>query len=225
MELPQGGRAIHNLALREGWGAEIVPGEGAAMLRLHRPGVLIAGIWTKTGGFQGAWARPWGPGGLPAKYNVNQLREILAIPADEFQWPPDPLLDQEPDDVRENMALEREYLGAYLTRHPLEFVSMRRYPDVISTFDLLEQEDDLIGERLQLLGLIENATVARAKRSGNWWAGFSLTDLTPGVVRCLAFGQVAQRIDEGALMHLRGKLERRDESPVFIAYQADEVTW
>lgn len=219
MDVPRNVKGLVRLAGEKGWATEQVPLGGHFVLRLTRDGHRVAALWSEDDGFQGAYANPYAPRWPLIRFNYDQLREVLGIEPDDFEYP---AFDEEPDDVRQNMQWEREYLGHYLTRHPLEFVNMRKFPRVIQA----DQFEELAhpGEWIELLGLVEDAEVKKSRRTGTSWARFGISDLS-GIVPCFAFGKVAEGLDNGAVVHVRGKPEERDESLSLVAMKITEVVW
>jgi hypothetical protein len=216
-EVPRGAANILRVAGLHGWTVETLVASGDEgelfVLRMRRNGHLIAATWLD-GHFDTAlpqWPR--------VEFNTKELREVLAIPPDDFEYPPYPPRIE--DDVRENMRWEREFLGYYLSRHPLEFVNMRAFPNVVDADKFEEYVGP--GQRAEVLGLAEEVD-AKISRRGNPWVRFIITDLT-GLVRCMAFGKTVKQLANGALIHAKGKVEVRDEEQTLIVTRVEEVSW
>lgn len=216
-EVPRGAATILRTAGAHGWTVETLVAQGDEgelfVLRMSRGGHMVAATW-QDGHFDSAlpaWPR--------VKFNSRELKQLLMIPEDDFEYPPYPPVIE--DDVREKMRWEREYLGYYLSRHPLEFVNTRRFPNVIDA----DKFDDYTGpgQHVELLGLAEEVDAKMSAR-GNPWARFVLTDLT-GLVRCMAFGRTVKDLANGALVHVRGKVEVRNEAQTLIVTKVTEVAW
>jgi hypothetical protein len=218
MEIPRTAKSLIALAEDNGWTTEAVPLQELYILRFTRDGHRIGGLWSKGDGFRGGYANPYAPRWPLVRFSYPQLKEVLRIERDDFEYPP---IVEEPDDVRQNMEWEREYLGYYLSGHPLEYVNMGQYPDVVQGDEFEELADP--GRWIQVLGLVEEADIKTSRR-GKPWARFVITDLS-GVVRCMAFGEVAARLTNGALVHARGKPELRDEALTLIVTKTVEVSW
>jgi hypothetical protein len=218
MESPRTAKSLITLAEANGWTTEAVPLQELYVLRFTRDGHRIGGLWNKEDGFQGGYANPYAPRWPLVRFNYPQLKEVLQIPRDDFEWPE---IVEQPDDMRQNMRWEREQLGYYLSGHPLGFVNMARFPDIV----LADEFEDLArpGQWVQVLGLVEEADIKTSRR-GNPWARFVITDLT-GLVRCLAFGKITKGLVNGALVHAQGKPELRDEELTLIVSKTTEVSW
>jgi OB-fold nucleic acid binding domain len=220
MREPRNAKGLRLLASEHGWETESVGQEFYFILRFTRAGHKLAALWYDgKEGFQGAYAHPHAPRWPMIVFNFNQLKQVLAIPADDFEYPS---VVEEVDDVRENMRWELEYLGTYLSGHPLDFVNMRKYPDVMLGSEF---EPDMVQPdgRVQALGLIDELD-KKVSRHGNPWARFLITDLT-GAFRCLAFGKVVNHLSAGTLVHVHGKVELRDEELTLIVNRVTEVSW
>lgn len=217
MQTPRNAKVVQKLAEGNGWETEPVALGSLFVLRIRRDEHQVAGLWAEDG-FVGGYANPYAPRWPLIRFNYPQLREVLGIARDDFEYPE---IVEEPDEVRQNMLWELEYLGYYLSRHPLEFVNMAQFPDVIpgSEFEDLAHP----GQWAQVLGLVEEADIKTSRR-GNPWARFVITDLT-GAVRCLAFGSLVKGLANGALVHAKGKPELRDEELTLIVNKITEVSW
>ncbi len=134
------------------------------------------------------------------KSTVNNIPEIK-------EWPEPQLL-----------AFEKEMLGFYVTGHPLARYAheLKRFTSS-STANLHEYED---GREIKIVGLIVKIkqTVTRAKQEK--MAILKLEDLE-GVVEILvfpaAFQRAARYIQPNTVVLVKGRLDRREDTPKIIA--------
>lgn len=120
---------------------------------------------------------------------------------------------------RELLAMEKEYLGVYLSGHPLgEWRTKFQSNGVIALGDL---EDEPDGKEVLLGGIITGWRVITT-RAGSQMAGARLEDLT-GAVEVVVFPRVYEQVKEGyqpdRVAVVKGKLERQDEGLKVLAGQ------
>jgi len=116
------------------------------------------------------------------------------------------------------LAFEKEMLGFYVTGHPLARYAheLKRFTSS-STANLHEYED---GREIKIVGLIVKIkqTVTRAKQEK--MAILKLEDLE-GVVEILvfpaAFQRAARYIQPNTVVLVKGRLDRREDTPKIIA--------
>lgn len=123
-------------------------------------------------------------------------------------------------DKRELLTFEREMLGLYVSDHPLfglESVLAKAADTVISS--LSEEGAVQDGAVVTLAGMLTGVQ-RRITKQGKPWASATLEDLG-GAVEALFFPNtyelVGQYIAEDAIVVVKGRVDRRDETPRLMA--------
>ncbi|MEV4133335.1 DNA polymerase III subunit alpha [Dactylosporangium sp. NPDC049742] len=123
-------------------------------------------------------------------------------------------------DKRELLTFEREMLGLYVSDHPLfglESVLAKAADTAISS--LSEEGSVPDGAVITLAGMLTGVQ-RRITKQGKPWASASLEDLG-GAVEALFFPNtyelVGQYIAEDAIVVVKGRVDRRDETPRLMA--------
>ena len=120
---------------------------------------------------------------------------------------------------RELLAMEKEYLGVYLSGHPLgEWRAKFQSNGVVAISEL---EDEADGREVLLGGIITAWRVINTK-AGSQMAGAKLEDLT-GSVEVVIFPRTYEQVKDGyqpdRVAVIKGKLERQDEGLKVLAGQ------
>ncbi|MFI5909423.1 DNA polymerase III subunit alpha [Dactylosporangium sp. NPDC051541] len=133
----------------------------------------------------------------------------MAVPIPDIEW-----------DKRELLTFEREMLGLYVSDHPLfglESVLSKAADTEISR--LSEEGAIADGTVVTLAGMLTGVQ-RRITKQGKPWASASLEDLG-GAVEALFFPNtyelVGQYIAEDAIVVVKGRVDRRDETPRLMA--------
>ena len=132
------------------------------------------------------------------------------------------------EDVRElpewdkqvKLGYEREMLGLYVSDHPLQGVEHVLAQAADSTvLALADPEQRPTGSTVTIAGLV-TAVQRRVTRKGDPWATITVEDLE-GAVEVMLFpgcyATYALTIGEDRVVVVKGKLDRRDDSPQVIA--------
>lgn len=137
-------------------------------------------------------------------------------------------LDQYPDikewHKNQILAYEKEFLGFYVSGHPLAHykVEIQEFTD-FSTKDLKKLSD---GEEIRLVGLIENVKLTNTKRTNERMAILKVEDIE-GSVEVVVFPSVYTElmdyIVEGAVVFLKGRVSFRDNEPKIIASDMQHI--
>lgn len=107
------------------------------------------------------------------------------------------------EDKSARMALEKEYLGAYVTQHPMDF-----YPE--SEEVGCEVISELNEDSKTAYGIITNLTIKQRKRDGADMAFFTLEDKTSSIDVCVfvkEYEKNKDRIKEGNVVKLFGEVK------------------
>lgn len=235
MQIPKSAPKIIELAEEHGWRVNVVQDP-----TIDRYGLELVRGSTK---LQAVWDGGRAKGGrvvLDApvySINLQQLREyIVAEPEWEGRTLNEiiekdlrALSEEQPDTQRERMHDEFEYLGTFLSGHPLDQIPPLLYPDTvdISTLDEMDINGRYLwheGEEIQFIGMVEQLEVKRSRRGGTPFALFSLTDQS-GSARCFAFGEGYEGMKNGMLIWAKGVVSERNELREFRVKTARELTW
>jgi len=115
------------------------------------------------------------------------------------------------------LAYEREMLGLYVSDHPLLGVEHVLAGAADMPLSALAEVDD---GRTVVLGGILSAVTRKTTKQGNAWATVTLEDLE-GSVEVMFFPQsyvpASTLLVEDAVVLVRGRVDRRDETPKIIA--------
>ena len=117
---------------------------------------------------------------------------------------------------REMLEWEKELLGVYMSDHPLSeiWASARRSPDAASFSEIAQLDQRPLGGQVRLLAMIANVRRI-ATKSNRTMAVTTVEDLS-GQVEVVffpeAFERFGEHVSEGAILNIRGKLERRGEA-------------
>ena len=123
-------------------------------------------------------------------------------------------------DKRDLLAFEREMLGLYVSDHPLLRAGTRprqgRRPRIAS---LSEEGAVPDGAIVTLAGMLTGVQ-RRITKQGKAWASASLEDLAGGVETLFfpnTYELVGQYIAEDAIVVVKGRVDRRDDTPKIMA--------
>jgi DNA polymerase-3 subunit alpha len=120
------------------------------------------------------------------------------------------------------LAFEREMLGLYVSDHPLfgiEHVLSQHADTSIASLTGDESKPD--GTNVTVAGLITGLQIKRTKK-GDLWAIATVEDLD-GAIECLffpsAYMTVSTMLSHDVVCVVRGRLNRRDETPTIFAQE------
>lgn len=110
------------------------------------------------------------------------------------------------EDKKERMSLEKEFLGVYVTEHPMNF-----YP---SSCELGLKEIELQTEGIsEIYGCIENLSIKARKKDGAKMAFFDLSDKTGAIEVCVftkAYHSAEEFLKEGNVVRIKGKIQEKE---------------
>lgn len=142
--------------------------------------------------------------GTAEKLEFDDLR--VPIPDAEF-------------DGKELLRIEREMLGLYVSRHPLDGVTFDSKMDIALLLDAGDQAS------ARIPGLITDYE-KKITRKGDEMAVFTLEDFS-GTCRCVCFPRTFQRIgkwlEDDAIIMCGVKVDARDESPQLIVESVSKI--
>ena len=125
---------------------------------------------------------------------------------------------------RDILAMEKEFLGLYVSGHPLEeFTQVIKSKTKNQIIDLSQKED---GERILIGGIITRVQKSVTKK-GQTMAYCTLEDLT-GTLEVLVFPKVleayAQLVEVDKVVLIRGRINTQEETIKFFAEEISELS-
>ena len=118
--------------------------------------------------------------------------------------------------TRQILEWEKELLGTYMSDHPLSEIlqSARRSPDGQALCEIAQLEEKTVGSTVRVLAMVASLRriITKSDRS---MAVAILEDLSGRVDLVLfpdAFERLSEHVKEGAILDVRGRLERRGET-------------
>jgi DNA polymerase-3 subunit alpha len=145
----------------------------------------------------------------------NQLN-LLDLGFEEPQPPPSAIPEFT---LRELLQQEKEYLGIYLSGHPLDsWVEKFRVNGIVPLAELEEEGD---GKEVIVGGVVTDWRNIITK-AGSAMAGFRLEDLT-GTVEIIVFPKLYEKVSDGyvpaRLAVIKGRIERQEQGSKILASQ------
>ena len=123
-------------------------------------------------------------------------------------------------DKRDKLAFEREMLGLYVSDHPLFGLEKVLAAAADTSIASLAEEGDVPDGAVVTLAGILSGVQRRVTKQGKVWASATLEDLA-GAVEVLFFPNtyelVSQYVAEDAIVVVKGRVERRDETARVMA--------
>jgi DNA polymerase III subunit alpha len=141
--------------------------------------------------------------------------DLFAIASGEGDSPA-PVLPATSVSSREILEWEKELLGTYMSDHPLTTIlqSVRRSHDGQSFCEIAHLEERTVGATVRLLAMV--ASVRRIiTKSDRSMAVVMLEDLSGRIELVLfpdAFERLSEHVKDGAILDVRGRLERRGDT-------------
>lgn len=144
----------------------------------------------------------------------NQLNLL-----DTFAEESESLPQMEEFSKKELLEQEKEYLGVYLSGHPLDEWMEKFHHNQVTAIAELEDEAD--GKEVLVGGVVTHWRVIRT-RSGSQMAAFRLEDLT-GSVEVVVFPKLYDKVREGYLPErvviVKGRIEEQEQGCKILASQ------
>jgi DNA polymerase III subunit alpha len=123
-------------------------------------------------------------------------------------------------DKRDKLAFEREMLGLYVSDHPLAGLEQILHNAADTTIASLNEDGSVPDGQIVTLAGILTGVQRRITKQGKAWASATLEDLG-GAVEALFFPNtyevVGSYIAEDAIVVVKGRIDRRDETPRIMA--------
>ena len=132
-------------------------------------------------------------------------------------------------DKRDKLAFEREMLGLYVSDHPLAGLEQLLYSSADTTIAALNEDGTVPDGQIVTLAGILTGVQRRITKQGRAWASATLEDLAGGVEALFfpnTYEVVGQYIAEDAIVIVKGRVDRRDDTPRIMAMdmQLPDVT-
>ena len=120
---------------------------------------------------------------------------------------------------KEKLNFEKEFLGFYLTSHPMLSELMSIKSKITHEMGLVIEEPE--GVRVRIGGIVEHTRRIFTKKSGSEMAFVTIGDEKGIVVECVIFPKVFEQyksyIQKDTVIIVEGKVDTKNERPVIIA--------
>ncbi len=123
-------------------------------------------------------------------------------------------------DKRDKLAFEREMLGLYVSDHPLFGLEHVLGAAADCTIAALSEEGTVPDGAVVTLAGILSGVQRRVTKQGRAWASATLEDLAGGVETLFfpnTYEVIGQYIAEDAIVVVKGRVDRRDDTPRIMA--------
>ncbi|MET8524738.1 DNA polymerase III subunit alpha [Micromonospora sp. NPDC005172] len=123
-------------------------------------------------------------------------------------------------DKRDKLAFEREMLGLYVSDHPLFGLEQLLYSAADTTIAALNEDRAIPDGQIVTLAGILSGVQRRVTKQGRAWASATLEDLAGGVETLFfpnTYEVIGQYIAEDAIVVVKGRVDRRDDTPRIMA--------
>ncbi|MEV6599474.1 DNA polymerase III subunit alpha [Actinoplanes sp. NPDC051346] len=123
-------------------------------------------------------------------------------------------------DKRDKLAFEREMLGLYVSDHPLAGLEQVLANAADTTIAALNEEGTVGDGQVVTLAGILTGVQRRITKQGRAWASATLEDLAGGVEALFfpnTYEVIGQYIAEDAIVVVKGRVDRRDDTPRIMA--------
>lgn len=127
--------------------------------------------------------------------------------------------DVEDFTLKEKLGFEKEFLGLYLTAHPMldELISMRKK----ITHDINTVLEETEGSSVKTGGIVETFRKIYTKKTGSEMAFISLSDEKGALVECIIFPKIYDAyksiLHKDTVIIIEGKIDSKNERPIVIA--------
>lgn len=131
-----------------------------------------------------------------------------------------PTITDDEWDKRDKLAFEREMLGLYVSDHPLAGLEQLLHNSADTTIAALNEEGSVPDGQIVTLAGILTGVQRRITKQGRAWASATLEDLAGGVEALFfpnTYEVIGQFIAEDAIVVVKGRVDRRDDTPRIMA--------
>jgi DNA polymerase-3 subunit alpha len=123
-------------------------------------------------------------------------------------------------DKRDKLAFEREMLGLYVSDHPLAGLEGLLQNAADTSIAALNEDGSVPDGQIVTLAGILTGVQRRITKQGRAWASATLEDLAGGVEALFfpnTYEVIGQYIAEDAIVVVKGRIDRRDDTPRIMA--------
>src|SRR3954451_619737 len=123
-------------------------------------------------------------------------------------------------DKRDKLAFEREMLGLYVSDHPLAGLEQLLANSADTSIAALNEDGSVPDGQVVTLAGILTGVQRRITKQGRAWASATLEDLAGGVETLFfpnTYEVIGQYIAEDAIVIVKGRVDRRDDTPRIMA--------
>ncbi len=123
-------------------------------------------------------------------------------------------------DKRDKLAFEREMLGLYVSDHPLAGLEALLQSSADTSIAALNEDGSVPDGQVVTLAGILTGVQRRITKQGRAWASATLEDLAGGVETLFfpnTYEVIGQYIAEDAIVIVKGRVDRRDDTPRIMA--------
>lgn len=131
-----------------------------------------------------------------------------------------PVIGESEWDKRDKLAFEREMLGLYVSDHPLFGLEHILNAAADTTIAALAEDGAVPDGAVVTLAGILSGVQRRVTKQGRAWASATLEDLAGGVEALFfpnTYEVIGQYIAEDAIVVVKGRVDRRDDTPRIMA--------
>ncbi|MFF0152076.1 DNA polymerase III subunit alpha [Micromonospora sp. NPDC005203] len=131
-----------------------------------------------------------------------------------------PVISESEWDKRDKLAFEREMLGLYVSDHPLFGLEHILGAAADTTIASLAEDGAVPDGAVVTLAGILSGVQRRVTKQGRAWASATLEDLAGGVETLFfpnTYEVIGQYIAEDAIVVVKGRVDRRDDTPRIMA--------
>jgi DNA polymerase-3 subunit alpha len=131
-----------------------------------------------------------------------------------------PTIGDDEWDKRDKLAFEREMLGLYVSDHPLAGLEPLLQNSADTTIAALNEDGSVPDGQVVTLAGILTGVQRRLTKQGRAWASATLEDLAGGVETLFfpnTYEVIGQFIAEDAIVVVKGRVDRRDDTPRIMA--------
>ncbi|WP_306214306.1 DNA polymerase III subunit alpha [Actinoplanes sp. RD1] len=131
-----------------------------------------------------------------------------------------PTITEDEWDKRDKLSFEREMLGLYVSDHPLAGLEQVLANAADTSIASLNEEGSVPDGQVVTLAGILTGVQRRITKQGRAWASATLEDLAGGVEALFfpnTYEVIGQYIAEDAIVVVKGRVDRRDDTPRIMA--------
>jgi DNA polymerase-3 subunit alpha len=123
-------------------------------------------------------------------------------------------------DKRDKLVFEREMLGLYVSDHPLAGLEQVLQSNADTSIAALNEDGSVQDGQIVTIAGILTGVQRRITKQGRAWASATVEDLAGGVETLFfpnTYEVIGQYIAEDAIVVVKGRVDRRDDTPRIMA--------